>query len=156
MWFKANMHAIQGSGWWRPIGCLISRITFRKLATNCGALLRKMIYKDKASYDSTPPCRVHKIQSECACDSELTWHSQQMWMTFNVHAIPSLRDIHGKCVAMVQAIPSLRDSQSDCIRDSERCICNLQQMHLRITVNVHAIQSECIWGSESRWDLERT
>ena len=37
------------TGWRRPIGCLISQITFRKLATNYRALLRKMIYEDKAS-----------------------------------------------------------------------------------------------------------
>ena len=47
---------IHTTGWRRPIGCLISQITFRKLATNHRALLRKKTYKDKASYDSTPPC----------------------------------------------------------------------------------------------------
>jgi len=35
----------------------ISLITFRRLATNYRALLRKMTCKDKASYDSTPLCR---------------------------------------------------------------------------------------------------
>ena len=49
-------HSQFDTGWRRPIGCLISWITFRKLATNYRALLRKMTYKDKASYDSTPPC----------------------------------------------------------------------------------------------------
>jgi len=44
------------TGWRRPIRCLISWITFRKLATNYRALLRKMTYKDKASYESSPPC----------------------------------------------------------------------------------------------------
>ena len=44
------------TGWRRPIGCLISCITFRKLAANYRALLRKMTYKDKASYESSPPC----------------------------------------------------------------------------------------------------
>ena len=48
---------IYDTGWRRPIGILISWITFRKLATNYRALLRKMIYKeDKASYESLPPC----------------------------------------------------------------------------------------------------
>jgi len=32
------------------------QIIFRKRATNCRALLRKMTYKDKASYASSPPC----------------------------------------------------------------------------------------------------
>jgi len=40
----------------RPIGCLESQVIFRKRATNYRALLRKMTYKDKASYGSSPPC----------------------------------------------------------------------------------------------------
>jgi len=44
------------TGWRRPIGCLISWITFRKLATNYRALLRKMTSKDKASCGSSLPC----------------------------------------------------------------------------------------------------
>jgi len=34
----------------------MSWITFHKLATNYRALLQKMIYKDKASFESSPPC----------------------------------------------------------------------------------------------------
>ena len=45
----------------RPIGCPISCITFCKLATNYRALLRKMTYKDKASYESVPPCNSHRF-----------------------------------------------------------------------------------------------
>ena len=45
------------TGWRRPIRCLILWITFRKLATNYRALLRKMTQKDKASYESLPPCK---------------------------------------------------------------------------------------------------
>jgi len=44
------------TGWRRPIGCLKLQVIFRKRATNYRALLQKMTYKDKASYDSTPPC----------------------------------------------------------------------------------------------------
>jgi len=40
----------------RPIRCLISWITFRKLATNYRALLRKISYKGKASCEFSPPC----------------------------------------------------------------------------------------------------
>jgi len=32
------------------------QVIFRKRATSYRALLRKMTYEDKASYDSTPPC----------------------------------------------------------------------------------------------------
>jgi len=44
------------TGWRRPIGCLKLQVLFRKRATNCRALLRKMTCKDKASYGSSPPC----------------------------------------------------------------------------------------------------
>jgi len=44
------------TGWRRLIGCLKVQVIFRKLATNYKALLRKMTYKDKASYGSSPPC----------------------------------------------------------------------------------------------------
>jgi len=44
------------TGWRRPIGCLKLQVIFRKRATNYRALLRKITYKDKASYGSSPPC----------------------------------------------------------------------------------------------------
>jgi len=44
------------TGWQRPIGCLKLPVIFRKRATNYRALLRKITYKDKASYGSSPPC----------------------------------------------------------------------------------------------------
>ena len=46
------------TGWRRLIGCLKLQVNFRKSATKYRALFRKMTYKDKASYDYTPPCRV--------------------------------------------------------------------------------------------------
>jgi len=49
------------AGWRRLIGCLNLQVIFRKRATNYRALLRKMTYEDKASYDSTPPCTLHSI-----------------------------------------------------------------------------------------------
>ena len=42
------------TGWQRPIGCLKVQVIFRKRATNYKALLRKMTFKDKASYGSSP------------------------------------------------------------------------------------------------------
>jgi len=44
------------TGWRRLIGCLNLQVIFRKRATNYRALWRKMTYKDKASYGSSPPC----------------------------------------------------------------------------------------------------
>jgi len=42
-------------GWRRPTGCLALLVIFRTRATNYRALLRKMTYKVKASYGSSPP-----------------------------------------------------------------------------------------------------
>ena len=44
------------TGWRRPIGCLALQVKLHKRATNYRALLRKMTRKDKASYESWPPC----------------------------------------------------------------------------------------------------
>jgi len=49
---------VRTTGRRRRIGCLISCITFRKLTTNNRDLLRKMTYKDIASYESLTPCSV--------------------------------------------------------------------------------------------------
>jgi len=46
----------RGTGWRRLIGCLKLQIIFCNRATNYRALLRKMTYKDKASYGSSLPC----------------------------------------------------------------------------------------------------
>jgi len=45
-----------GTGWRRPIWCLKLQVIFRKRATNYMAVLWKMPCKDKASYESWPPC----------------------------------------------------------------------------------------------------
>ena len=57
------------TGWRRPIGCLKLQVIFRKRATNYRALLRKMAYKDEASYNSTPPCIIS--MKKCLFESEI-------------------------------------------------------------------------------------
>jgi len=59
------MHVIlvPSTGWRRLRGCLKLQVIFRKRATNYRALLRKMTYEDKASYDSTPPSILHSLHS---------------------------------------------------------------------------------------------
>ena len=47
------------TGWRRCIRSLKSQISFRKRTTNYRAVSREMTCKDKASYDSTPPCASH-------------------------------------------------------------------------------------------------
>ena len=53
---KVRSIVIVYTGWRRPIQCLISKVSVRKLATNHRALLRKITCKVKASYGSWPPC----------------------------------------------------------------------------------------------------
>ena len=45
------------TGWRRLIGSPKLQIIFHKRATKYGSLLRKMTYKDKGSYESSPPCK---------------------------------------------------------------------------------------------------
>jgi len=66
----AREHAT--TGWRRPIGCLISCITFLKRATNYRALLRKMVCKDKASYESSPPSTLSDLCQDWFVS--LIWH----------------------------------------------------------------------------------
>ena len=54
----------EDTGWRRLIGYLKSQVIFRKRATNYRALLRKMTYEDKASYDSTPPSTLFLCQAQ--------------------------------------------------------------------------------------------
>ena len=44
------------TGWRRFIGSLKFQIIFHKRATKYRSLLQKMTYKDKGSYESSPPC----------------------------------------------------------------------------------------------------
>jgi len=45
------------TGWQRLVGSPKLQIIFHKRATKYRSLLRKMTYKDKLSYESSPPCR---------------------------------------------------------------------------------------------------
>jgi len=51
-----HLNGKKSTGWRRLIGCFRSPVISRKRATKYRALLRKIIYKDKSSYDYTPPC----------------------------------------------------------------------------------------------------
>ena len=46
----------RNTGWRRLIGSPKLQIIFHKRATKYRSLLRKMTYKDKRSYESSPPC----------------------------------------------------------------------------------------------------
>ena len=59
--------------WWRCIGCLKLQVFLRKTDTNYSVVLRKIIYNDKASYASSPPCIYSETSARryeirvCAC-----------------------------------------------------------------------------------------
>jgi len=58
---RLHLHAytyiqISVKGWRRLIGSPKLRIIFHKRAIKYRSLLRKMTYKDKESYESSPPC----------------------------------------------------------------------------------------------------
>ena len=65
MWWRITFD-MEEWRWRRLIKCLKSQVVFRKRATNHRACLREMTYKDKTSYDSTPPCNMT--------------HSHLMWL----------------------------------------------------------------------------
>jgi len=55
--FDESCHvAIRVTGWRRLIGSPKLQIIFHKRATEYTSLLQKMTYKDKGSYESSPPC----------------------------------------------------------------------------------------------------
>jgi len=53
---KALEGLVHATGWRRLIGSPKKQIIFHKRATKYRSLLRKMTYKDKGSYESSPPC----------------------------------------------------------------------------------------------------
>ena len=94
------------TGWRRLIGSPKLQIIFHKRATNYRALLRKMTYRDKGSYESSPPCitRTHARESRlegytlqwvipqtCWCDATQVTASrhQSPWTRFATIAIHS-------------------------------------------------------------------
>ena len=68
------------------------RSFFRKRAMNCRAPLREMTYKDKASYDSTPPCTIHT-----ANNSTLRASHSLVTTYMALHPPPPLQPRGGGC-----------------------------------------------------------
>jgi len=65
-WMKVNMSFVR-TGWRRLIGSSKLQINFHKRAIKYRSFLRKMTYKDKGSYESSPPCNVSIIRNN------MTW-----------------------------------------------------------------------------------
>jgi len=53
------------TGWRRLIGSPKLQIIFHKRATKHSSFLWKMTYKDKGSYESSPPCMWHRTATHC-------------------------------------------------------------------------------------------
>jgi len=79
-------------------GAKTLQVIFRKRATNSRALLREMSYKDKASYDSTPPCTESSREYDPGTPSHsyvlihmygtthyCVWHNPFMCVTWSIH-----------------------------------------------------------------------
>ena len=77
-----SLRHVSTTGWRRLTDCLKLHIIFRKRATNYRVLLRKMSCKDKASYDSTPPCKLvsHTFRNR-GCSQQKSWilHNITRW-----------------------------------------------------------------------------
>ena len=62
--FLASLYHSCDTGWQRLIGSPKLQIIFHKRAIKYRSLLRKMTYKDKGSYESSPPCMYMYV---CVC-----------------------------------------------------------------------------------------
>ena len=71
---------IHDAGQRRPIECFKSQVIFRKRTTNYRALLRKITYTHKASYESSPLCICKHIHIYI---KEVAWFMYE-YMQFNV------------------------------------------------------------------------
>ena len=65
-------HSVYRREWRKCIECLKLQVSFCKRETNYGALLRKMTFKDKASYGPSPPCMTNKLTTD--------YHSVLVWL----------------------------------------------------------------------------
>jgi len=82
--------------WRRPIGCLKLQVIFRERATNYRAFFWKMTYKDKASYDSTPPLliRAYKAYSMYVIfRKKATDYRALLWIDLRRQSLLNVRQI---------------------------------------------------------------
>ena len=75
------------TGWRRLVGSPDLQIIFHKRATKYRSLLRKMTYKDKGSYESSPPC----INTQT--NSGIFWYTYTMTQTHGHKSLTHTLDI---------------------------------------------------------------
>ena len=62
--YKYNKDQSIGTGWRRLIGSPKLQLIFHKRATKYRSLLQKMTYKDKGSYESSPPSTIFATSND--------------------------------------------------------------------------------------------
>ena len=68
---------LNNTGWRRLIGSPKLQIIFHKRATKYRSLLREMTYKDKGSYESSPPCTHGNMSNEIHHMTKVTYITRQ-------------------------------------------------------------------------------
>ena len=91
-WSARQISVYVGTGWRRLTGSPKLQIILYKRATKYRSLLRKMTYKDKGSYESSPPCIDWDIKRICISKLRLqgSQNMDAIWMHVYTH-----RDISG-------------------------------------------------------------
>ena len=89
-------------GWRRLIGSPKLQIIFHKRATKYRSLLRKMTYKDKGSYESSPPCI--DVKTLCPMSQDALSHSP--WITRLTHmcVVTHSHVCHDSCICILWCI----------------------------------------------------
>jgi len=139
------------------MGCLKLQVFFRKKATNYRALLRKMTYEDKASYDSTPLCSELTYGNSCGLTFENVRaggrHSQQSERADFGRCLPvafwqrnarnDTRGYGGCDVSRVRLDIERKLLQSRDCGDGVRALSQLQQVERRVCCSVLQCVAVC-------------
>jgi len=73
------------TGWRRLIGSPKLQIMFHERATKYRSFLRKMTYKDKGSYESSPPCSSRFADSSLGCLFSLLLADENIFICIDTH-----------------------------------------------------------------------
>jgi len=96
--------------WRRLIGCLKLQLICRKRATNYRALLRKMTYGDKTSYDFMPHCAHMSLSAyQCTCHIYICHIIHVSFVAYQIkcYCQPANADIAHESVTLRHVIFSL-------------------------------------------------
>ena len=116
-----HITTLYNTGWRRPIGCLKLQVIFRKRSTNFRVFLRKLTYKDKALYGSSPPCiSIHIYVTYVHHTLHIIWrHAWYICMCTGKCIVHEDLD----CMHNMKHIDTVRLSMYICMHISFICIC---------------------------------